>query len=151
MDIELIEIAEQPTAVVRTESAIADLPALFGRVFAELMAAVAASGASVAGPPFAYYLRPPTDTVDVEIGFPVSGPVTPSGEIVASRLPGGRVVRAVHVGPYDRMEQSYEQIVAWMADHGLTPATAMWEAYLSDPATEPDPSTWRTEITWPVA
>jgi len=27
----------------------------------------------------------------------------------------------------------------------------MWEYYLSDPAAEPDPATWKTLIIWPVA
>jgi AraC family transcriptional regulator len=38
-----------------------------------------------------------------------------------------------------------------MGEHSLTPSDEMWEVYLSDPQTEPDPATWRTQIFWPVA
>jgi hypothetical protein len=30
-------------------------------------------------------------------------------------------------------------------------AEGMWESYLSDPSAEPDPATWRTQLTWPLA
>jgi len=65
-------------------------------------------------------------------------------------LPGGRAVSAIHVGPFDTLEQTYTELMAWMAEQRLQPAEHMWEIYLSDPATEPDPSTWRTQIVWPV-
>ena len=151
MDIELIDLADQATAVVRAEVPIADIPALMDRGLHAVMAAVAASGVAVTGPPFARYLRMPTDTVDVEVGFPGSAPVTDAGEVRAGVLPAGRAVRTVHVGPYDALPQTYAAVLSWMAERGLTPAEAMWETYLSDPSAEPDPATWRTEITWPVA
>ncbi|MGF1600296.1 MAG: GyrI-like domain-containing protein [Acidimicrobiales bacterium] len=66
-------------------------------------------------------------------------------------LPGGRVVRVMHTGPYETMEQTCATLQTWMAEQGLQPATGMWESYLSDPWAEPDPATWRTLIVWPVA
>jgi effector-binding domain-containing protein len=48
------------------------------------------------------------------------------------------------------MHKTYAEMHSWMARQGLTPAGHMWEVYLSDPSTEPDPSTWRTQIFWPV-
>jgi effector-binding domain-containing protein len=66
-------------------------------------------------------------------------------------LPGGRVVTGTHVGPYEALAQTYEQLVAWAGAEGLTLAEGMWESYLSDPGAEPDPSTWRTLIVWPLA
>jgi effector-binding domain-containing protein len=65
-------------------------------------------------------------------------------------LPGRRAVTTVHVGPYDSMHKTYAEVHAWMATQGLTPADHMWEVYLSDPSAEPDSSTWRTQIVWPV-
>ncbi|HMO11186.1 MAG TPA: GyrI-like domain-containing protein [Actinotalea sp.] len=84
-------------------------------------------------------------------GFPVDGPVTVAGGF-AHRLvlPGGRAVQAVHVGPFDTLEQTYEALLAWLSEQGLTPSGQMWESYLSDPAVEPDPAAWRTLIVWPV-
>jgi hypothetical protein len=33
----------------------------------------------------------------------------------------------------------------------MVPAGHVWEVYLSQPQAEPDPSTWRTRIVWPLA
>ena len=39
---------------------------------------------------------------------------------------------------------------AWMADRGLVPAVEIGEGKFSDPAAEPDPSTWHTRTVWPI-
>ena len=69
---------------------------------------------------------------------------------LAGMLPGGRVVEATHVGPYDTMEATYGEVQQYLAQSGLTPGDVMWESYLSDPELETDPATWRTQICWPV-
>lgn len=66
------------------------------------------------------------------------------------RLPGGRAVEVVHVGPYDTLEVTYAALQTWMAGNGHEPAAAMWESYLSDPEVEPDASRWRTKIVVPI-
>ena len=38
-----------------------------------------------------------------------------------------------------------------MQAEGLTPGDIMWEYYLSDPETEPDPEKWQTRVIWPFA
>jgi effector-binding domain-containing protein len=148
---EVRDIAAQGAAVIRAEVPMAELPSVFDRGFHEVMTALAAQGAAVAGPPFGYYPRMPSETVEVVVGFPVSGAATADGEVVPFELPGGRAVTAVHVGPYDRLEQTYQELTEWAASEGLQLAEHMWETYLSDPSAEPDPATWRTAITRPLA
>jgi len=80
----------------------------------------------------------------------VSSPVTDVDDVVASSLPGGRVVEAVHVGPYDTLAETYREVEQWMVGQGLRPGAVTWESYLTDPAAQPDPSTWRTLVMWPV-
>lgn len=92
----------------------------------------------------------PTATVVVEAGFPVSKPVEAIADAHSFVLPGGPVVQVVHVGPYETMEETYVELQAWMDQQGLHPAVGMWECYLSDPRTEPDPATRRTKIIWPI-
>ena len=150
-EIHLIERDEQATAAVRERVPVSELPQFFDRVYHETMAALTAQGLHPTGPPFAKYYGKPTDTADVEAGFPASGPVSGSGDVIAGTLPGGKVVEAMHVGPYDTMETTYHEMVAWVGEHGLTPSDVMWETYLSDPREEPDPATWRTQIFWPVS
>lgn len=147
---ELVKIVPSPAAVVRDTVPVNDLPSFFGRAFGAAAAAAAGQGLKLVGAPFAFYPSAPNDVVEVAAGFPVSAAVEPAGAVVPMELPGGRAATIVHVGPYDSMEETYEQIRVWMAGQGLTPADHVWEVYLSDPSTAPDPSAWRTQIFWPV-
>ncbi|SFN54614.1 GyrI-like domain-containing protein [Mycetocola miduiensis] len=149
-NIALTEHDEQPTAGVRKRVPMSELTGFFSRAFQDTMAALQAQGVHPTGPPFGKYYGMPTETVDVEAGFPVSATITAAGDVVPGSLPGGRCVEAVHVGPYDTMERTYAEIGRHFVDAGLTPGAVMWESYLSDPEVEPDPSAWRTRICWPV-
>ncbi len=92
----------------------------------------------------------PTETVVIEAGFPVSEPFEATDEVHPLTLPGGRAVQMMHIGPYEQMAQAYIDLQAWMQEQGLTPASGMWETYLSSPMLEPDPSGWKTLIIWPI-
>ncbi len=144
-------IDPQATAAIRAEVPTADLRGVFDRAFPQVMGVVEAQGVAITGPPFGFYPRMPADTVAVVVGFPVAAAIMAEGEVEPFELPGGRVVTATHVGPYDALAQTYEELVAWARGEGLTLAEGMWETYVSDPSAEPDPSTWRTLITWPLA
>lgn len=148
---EIVVLEPQEAIAVRGDVKIADLPAFFERAFHEAAEAVDASGVAIVGPPFGFYPEMPTETVAVEAGFPVSAPAEASGNVHRIVLPGGRAVQAVHVGPFDTMETSYDQLQSWMAEHDLQPAAAMWECYLSDPEVERNPAHWQTRIVWPIA
>jgi len=65
----------------------------------------------------------PADTAGVEL----------SGNVQAGKSPGGRAVRVVHRGPYDTMAESYAQLAAYMAVHGIAEGRVSWEQYVSDP------------------
>ncbi len=77
------------------------LPTFFDRSFSALGAAMAQLDATPSGPAFAYYLRPPEVTSELEVGFPIDGPVGCGGDVDPSRLPGGRVATVVHRGRCD--------------------------------------------------
>ena len=144
-------IEAQAAAGIRSEVPMADLREVFDRGFPAVVQAVGAQGVAIAGPPFGYYPRMPAETVAVVVGFPVAGPITADGEVEPFELPGGRVVTGTHVGPYEALEKTYEELMAWTRAEGLTLAEGMWESYLSDPSAEPDPGLWRTLIVWPLA
>ncbi|WP_404391389.1 GyrI-like domain-containing protein [Humibacillus xanthopallidus] len=117
-EIRIVDVPEQHTAVVREKVPMAELTSFFGRAFEAALHAVRAQRAVPVGPPFGAYHGPPGETVDVEAGFPVASPIEDAQGVVASTLPGGRVVEAVHVGPYDTMVGTYAEIEAWMAALG---------------------------------
>lgn len=149
-EFEIREIEAQHAAVVQAELPMDELPTLFHRAFGEVMAVVGAQGVAVAGAPFGFYPRPPGETVAVAAGFPVSGPVAPTGDVVPMELPAGRAVTGVHVGYFDRLPTTYDELREWARSHAVELGDAMWEAYLTDPDAEPDGSKWETAITWLV-
>lgn len=147
---EIVELGPQHAAVVRGSVPVQELPEFFGRAFTAVMAALEAQGVAPVGPPIGYYPGMPGETVDVEAGYPTARPVEADGEVVPLVLPVGRAAHTVHVGSYDGLAATYEALLAWLAETGESPMEQMWESYLSDPEVEPDPSTWRTEIYWPL-
>jgi effector-binding domain-containing protein len=146
----LFEREPQPTAVVRATIPVSQIPAFLGRAYVEVMQALRVHGIAPAGPPFAYYLGMPTATVEMEAGFPVATPCGEYGDVVPSELPGGSIASTMHVGPYERMVETYNALMQWMTEHELAPGQSMWEIYLSDPRQEPDSSKWETQVFWPV-
>lgn len=154
-DIKSAHLKEQPTAVVRETVPMAALRDFFGRAFGAVMGAVQQQHVQLAGPPFALYRGMPTDVVDVEAGFPLAAPFTSAGgedtAVTAGTLPAGQAYEAMHIGPYETLQQTYGAIMARMRADGVSPGGAMWEYYLSDPGAEPDPAKWQTLVVWPVA
>ncbi|MDY7106562.1 MAG: TIGR03086 family metal-binding protein [Actinomycetota bacterium] len=148
--VELVDLEPQAMVAVRGEVPIEGLTSFFADAFTTAEKAIARAGVEVTGPPLAFYPSMPTDAVTVEAGFTTSGPVVTDGDVHRVDLPGGRAAVTVHVGPYDAMEATYGRLEAWMAGCGLRPGPAMWECYLSDSASEPDPARWRTRIVWPI-
>lgn len=149
VDVELVEVPSETVARVRRKIPVHEMPEFFGEAFEQVMKTVPEAGGAVSGPPFGWYHGKPADTVDVSAGFPVAGDVhAPDGGVVVEERPGGRAAVAVHVGPYDTLDDTYGQVMAWIAGRSLEPREDMWEEYLSEPAG--DPATWRTRVVIPV-
>lgn len=138
-EITLVELDEQPTAVVRGRVPHDGIADFLGAAFGAVMGAVAASGVQVVGPPFARYRPTAESGWDIEAGFPVSGPFEGSG-VEAGLLPGGPAAQAVHRGSYDSVASTYDRVTAWVSEGGHAPTGPPWESYLDEPDV-PEPRT----------
>lgn len=147
-DIDSRVLHNQRSVVMRTRLTVDDIADWLGMAYPTT---AAAAGSAICGPPFARYTMIGDDAqeFDVEAGFPVSEPVEVSGEVEVGSLPGGPAAVTWHVGPYDAMKPAYVRLLSWIKEHGAVPDGSAWEVYHSDPAEEPDPATWRTEIVQP--
>ena len=150
-EIESRNLSDQPTLVMRTEATVEGIPEFLDRAYGAAAAHAQVSGVEIVGPPFARYevLNGPESGFSIEAGFPVSSAVDGSGVVEASALPGGPAAATWHIGPYDTMQPTYAATMAWIEEQGAAPSGPPWEVYYSDPSTEPDPTTWRTEVIWP--
>jgi effector-binding domain-containing protein len=64
-------------------------------------------------------------------------------------IPGGRTAVAVHKGPYETMEKTYNAINAFIAENKSQPAGLCYEVYLSDPQ-KTRPEDMLTEVNFPL-
>lgn len=149
---QLETIASQPVASVRLEVDAAKVSETLAAVFGEVVGAVTEQGAEMTGPPFSRYHRIDTEQnrIDLEAGIPVKSAIQASGRVKPGELPGGRVATTWHVGSYHQLQQSYDRLKEWLEEQKLTARGGFWEVYWTDPGLEPDPSTWRTQLLWPV-
>jgi effector-binding domain-containing protein len=92
----------------------------------------------------------PTETVDVEAGFPVDRSLSDTETVVSGMLPETDAFEAIHTGPYETLGETYSAIQDRIRKAGRNPSDAMWEFYLNGPPTEPDPARWQTRVVWPV-
>jgi effector-binding domain-containing protein len=143
--IEVRRLDRQDAAVVRARCRWDQISDTLGGIFSEVWSAISASGGAPLGGAFGRY-TPQGDEVEIEAGFTVAGPVTPSGRVESSELPGGEAAVCLHVGPYDQVAAAYEAVVSWMSANGRTPAGAPWEVYLTPPEEQPP----KTEVVFPL-
>jgi effector-binding domain-containing protein len=148
-------------AAIRTQVVIpfgGVLPALWGGVFAWL----ASQGIAQAGAPFIRYLTTDmSQKLDLEVGVPVAQPVPGDRRISTGVFPAGRYVVAVYNGPYEGLIHATAEFLDWAKKNHiiwqttLIDKTEWWEGrvefYITDPAAEPDPQKWQTELAFLVA
>lgn len=87
----------------------------------------------------------------LEAAIGVAADTPGEGNILASVLPEGDAVVALHVGRYEDIGPVYEAVFAHASQSGRRPNGAPYEVYLTSPETEPDPTKQRTEVVLPVA
>jgi len=140
----------QPVLVIRKRvkrsEVAAQLAQLFGRIFEHTQR----NGIPLAGQPFTRIQEWGPGMLLIDAGLQVATPAKGDGDIKSDTLPGGPAASTVHMGPYEGLADAHAAIQVWIADNGLTPGSAPWEIYVSDPAEYPDPKDWKTDVVWPV-
>ena len=144
-DVELTTAAESPTAVVVATTTWERFPTVWKGLLDEVWAFLRDSDLRTDGHNVMLYKD---DVPNVEVGVLVTGPFTPSGRVVPSRLPAGRVARTVHHGPYDRLQDPHRAVRQWCGARGLALAGPRWEIYGD---WRDDPAELETEVCYLLA
>ncbi len=121
---------------------------LFAPTYEKVAAAAADAGVRLLGPAYAEYFGIPGEMVDVEIGFGVDRVVDIPG-LVAAEHPAVRAVVGTHVGPYDKLEESYAELLPWLEMEEVELGDSMLEFYDSPPDTDPEVAV--TRLVFPLA
>lgn len=152
--ITLVNIEPLLVADLKKKGSYSLIPQMIMEVFGFLTKA----GIPPAGPPVflchecsreAAFAADAAGTADVEIAIPVGKRFAPSGGITCTSLPGGRMARVLHRGPYEACVPTYERLFAWIQARGLQITGPIREMYLNDPR-EVGPEETLTEILAPV-
>jgi effector-binding domain-containing protein len=147
---QIAQTSAQLIAIIRLTIPRAEIRHVMGPGIGELRAAVAAQGVAADGPWFTHHVRMHPDVFDFEIGVPVTAPVTPSGRVQPGQWPSARVARTIYQGDYEGLAAAWGEFDAWIKAQKLTPGPDRWERYVAGPESNPDPATWRTELSRPL-
>jgi effector-binding domain-containing protein len=132
-EITVVDLSEQPTAVVRGRAAPETISDILGRTFEAVARVAADQGRRLTGPPFARYRTMDESGWDLEAGFPVDAPIAADEQVEPATLPACQAARLVHTGPYDTVGEAWGEASAWLAEHGYAATDAPWESYLDEP------------------
>ena len=144
------DVQPQPVVSIRVTTKESDLSFTLGEMITALWLYLVKVGGRPAGMPFARYHEFRGNTVDLEVGIPMSELGLGEGQIVAGELPGCRVAATWHVGTYDKLPEAYQALEAWLREHGRELTGVPWEIYWAGPVEIQDPAQWETEVLWPI-
>ena len=118
------------------------IAAALGAAYGRVAVFVAANDLQLDGQPIAISNYWDDRGYGFDAGIPVSGTPTrgagPDSPVRMGETYGGRVVRAVNVGPYTGLQTTYEKITAFMVVHDLETNGRGWDAFVSDPGNTPE-------------
>ena len=97
------------------------------------------AGLKASGPAMTIYTSTDDTGFDFKAAVPVAEPPkTPPGkEIAVGQSPDGKVLKFVHRGSYDEMNQTYEAITNYLDEKGLDAKDLLIEEYVTDLVTSP--------------
>ncbi len=153
----IVDRSGQPYVGIRTQTIVQDFSKVIDQGFPELFAWLGKQGVSPSSAPFIrYHVINMPGMLDVELGVPVAAAVSGDSRVSAGVLPAGRYATLLYTGPYDGLMEANRVLIDWAKDNGL--AWDRWddehgdafrsrlEIYHTDPAAEPDPQKWQTEV-----
>jgi effector-binding domain-containing protein len=137
--------------------AMGDLDQKVSMLLAEVYAWLAARGVAVAGPALLRHnVISPACDLEIEFGVVVAGRVQGDGRVMPGEMPAGSYGVVRFFGNYDQLFDVNAVLVGWAKERGVAwdvqsgpegdRFAARVEYYHSDPAANPDPATWVSEV-----
>lgn len=155
-EVTIVELSPQLVLGMRKTGAYKEIPMMFHRV---CEFAFRKNIPITAYPAFLWHETTVEETqkadieenADIEVVFPISEfiEITGDEEIRVYELPGGKMAKIVHKGPYEECTLTYEKLFSWIAENGKRITGPVREVYLNDPR-EVQPEEILTEIYAPL-
>lgn len=137
-EVSVIDVPAQLVAGMRKEGAYDEIAGMILALFAYL----ASREMKMAGPPvFVCHEKSKDEVVeaqrnasaDIEVALPVASSGEEREGVRFYKLPGGKMARIIHKGPYEKCEPAYDKLFAWVRENGKRVAGPSREVYLNDP------------------
>jgi effector-binding domain-containing protein len=152
----LDERSEQPYVGIRSQVPISKLKKVIPQSLDELFPWLAKQGIEPAGAPFIrYHVINMEGKMDVELGIPVAKAMAGEGHITPGILPAGRYASLIYQDIKNGIKGN-AALLEWGAAQGLKwdrwddpkgdAFRSRYESFIADPANEPDPAKWDTEV-----
>jgi AraC family transcriptional regulator len=149
------KVRERDRATVlarRTDVRLTDIGPVISSSFGQVYGYLGTHEVVPTEAPFVIYhgMPGPLDTpFEIEICAPIPRPIDPPEGWTLTELPAGMFASIVHIGPYQSLGAAYDELEAWIAEHGYAISGPPREVYLSEPGTPPAQT--RTVVEFPVA
>ena len=147
---ERLQQGSQPVISIKTRVPVQELPRALGSAFQTLEEYLREVGEAPVGPPYVAYTNMDMTNLEIEIGFPVTKQLPDREPVQAGEIPAGQIATCLYTGPYTAMKTAYDELTAWVNEHGYQPTGVSYEYYLNDPETTA-PEDLQTRIVFPLA
>jgi len=137
----------QLALTIRTTTRLQDLPKVMEKSLKEIKEHLSKFEEEPTGPPFAAYydINMESESIDIEIGFPVSRAFAEVDNMTTSIIPGGKIASCAHTGPYPGIPRAYLFLSDWVKENGYETKDVVYEIYFNDPVVTP-PQELTTQI-----
>jgi effector-binding domain-containing protein len=147
---------EQNYVGIRTQAHVQTLSQAIPQLLGEVFGWLGQHGIQPAGAPFMrYHVINMSADMDFEIGVPVASMVSGDGRVCAGVIPAGRYASLIYTGVENGIAGNKE-LIDWAENKGIKwdrwddkngdAFRSRVEYFLTDPANEPDPAKWETEV-----
>ena len=138
MEIKVENLNEQLAAVIPATTTQQELGIKLGQSFGEIMQFLGQNGQQPVGAPFVAYYNLDPSNLQVEFGFPIAAELSESGDVKIKKVPGGKIVTAIHKGSYAKLGETYQVLTEYMKQEKIEPAMLAYEYYLNNVAEVPE-------------
>lgn len=137
-----IEVEETPYLYEEKTCSMepSDIGATMGEAFGNVMAFMTENGIETTGKVLSVYDTYDPATMTFRAGFSVAreDAAKASDSVKADVTPAGKVLTFTHVGPYATLRDSYDEMMRYVEDNGLTLCVPTWEVYVNGPDEVPE-------------
>jgi effector-binding domain-containing protein len=151
------EVTTQPVTYIGLSSSMSyedqnAVSAAMAKSYSELMNVLAKARVEMTGAPFCLYPKWDEATKQMEMvcAIPVPSNAKLSAKYNVAEVAGGKAVKAVHLGSYEKLKNTHDEIARYIDFKKLEINGAPWEVYITDPMAEKDTAKWLTEVYYPV-